>query len=72
MENKELFGRNTIKLGQIVRVKDGMEPLYTKRDKFKIVNINKNPDLMPFVALNLRTKKTYGFFEEELENENRN
>ena len=52
---------------QIVKAKEGMGKLYMKGDKFKILKINKDPDLMPIEALHLKSKETYGFTEEEIE-----
>jgi len=51
---------------QIVKAKEDYYPLYRRGDKFKIIIINKNPDLMPIEALHLRKNKIYGFFKEEL------
>jgi hypothetical protein len=56
-----------VKINQIVIVKEGLFSLYRKGDKFKIIKINDEPDLMPIEALHLRTKEIYGFVEEEFE-----
>jgi len=56
-----------MKKGDIMKVKEGEPPLYLKRDKFKILKINENPDLMPIVAMRLKDKETFGFEEDELE-----
>lgn len=54
---------------QIFEAKEDYFPLYRKGDKFIIVKINKNPDLMPIEALRLKNKKIYGFEEDELKKE---
>lgn len=53
--------------GKIVRVKDELYPLYKKRDKFKIIKINKNKYLTPIEAIHLKSRKVYGFYRDELE-----
>lgn len=58
-----------MKKGDIVKVKEGEPPLYLKGDKFKILRINENPDLMPIVAMRFKDKELYGFEEDELEND---
>lgn len=43
------------------------EPLFRKGDKFIIMNINTNPNLMEIEAMKLKSKRIYGFNEGELE-----
>jgi len=56
-----------MKKGQIRQVKENFMPLYMKGDKFKIIKINKDINLMPIEAMRLKNRKIYGFEEGELE-----
>lgn len=42
-------------------------PLFRRGDKFRIVHINEDPDLMPIEALHFRSRRIYGMEEEWLE-----
>jgi len=42
------------------------EPLFYEGDKFKIVKINTDQDLMPIEAVKIKSGRVYGFFEGEL------
>lgn len=55
-----------MKTGEIFTIKESFFPLYRKGDKFKIIKINNNPDLMPVEAVDLRSRVVYGFTEEEI------
>ena len=58
MENKE---------GKIVKVKEGLPPLYHKNDEFKILKIENEDGDLPIQAMRLRDKQIYYFYEGELE-----
>jgi len=47
--------------------KETMHPLYQKGDKFEIIKLNSDPDLVPIIAKRLKTGDMYGFYEGELE-----
>lgn len=55
-----------LKRNQIVRAKETFDPLYSRGDKFKIIKINKDPDLMSIEARMLKSGAIYGFEEGEL------
>ena len=73
--DKEFINKGRLKVGHIIRLKKGMfftpkqefYPLYRKGDKFKIVKINKEKDLLPIESLHLRTKQIYGFERDEIQ-----
>lgn len=50
-----------------VRTKIEYKPLFRKGDKFKIIKINDDPNLMPIEAIRLKDRQIYGFEEGELE-----
>lgn len=52
---------------EIVKAKEDYHPLYRKGDKFKIIKINKNPELMPIESMRIKDGEIYGFFDDELE-----
>lgn len=56
-----------MKIGQIKKTKDEFFPLYKEGDSFKIVQLNTNVNLMPIEAMRIKDKRTYGFWEGELE-----
>lgn len=53
------------KKNQIVKTKAEFRPLYYKGEKFRIIKLNKNPNLMPIEAVSMRTGECYGFEEDE-------
>lgn len=55
-----------MKQGQIKKAKENFMPLYMKGDKFKIIKINKDINLMSIEAMRLKNHKIYGFDEGEL------
>lgn len=59
----------SLKVNQIVKVKEGFYPLYYKGEKFRIIKLNKNKDLMPVEMKSLRTKETFGFEKFEIDDE---
>lgn len=50
-----------------VRAKIEVKPLFRKGDKFRIIKINDDPNLMPIEAVRLKDGEIYGFEEGELE-----
>lgn len=44
-------------------------PLFREGDRFKIIQRNDDPDLMPIEALHLRSRRIYGMEEDWLEME---
>ena len=56
-----------MKVGEIKKVNHDFESLYRKGDKFKIIRLNKDEDLMPIEAMRLKNRQIYGFEENELE-----
>lgn len=50
-----------------MKAKEDHYPLFRKGDKFKIIKLNKNPDLLPIEARRLKDGEVYGFYEGDLE-----
>ncbi len=55
-----------MKQGQIKQAKENFSPLYFKGDKFKIIKINNDINLMSIEAMRLKNRKIYGFEVDEL------
>lgn len=55
------------KVGEIRKATETFSPLYNKGDKFKIMKINEDPNLVPIEAGRIKDKAVYGFEEWELE-----
>jgi hypothetical protein len=57
-----------IKLNKIYSAKEDFEPLFRKRDKFKIIElIEDTKHFLPIVAMSLKNGDIFGFEENELE-----
>jgi len=56
-----------MKVGQIKKAKYSFYPIYKNGDKFKIIQLNENIDLMPIEAMCIKDGRIYGFWEGELE-----
>ena len=50
-----------MKIGQIKIAKETFPPLYSKGDKFKILDVTSDKDMLPILAKRLKNKKVYGF-----------
>ena len=48
------------------KAKEDFKSLYKKDDLFKIIKINKEPEMMPIEALHLKSQQIFGFVEDEL------
>jgi hypothetical protein len=56
-----------VKIGQIMVAKETFGKLYRKGDKFRILDIANNVNLMPIKAMRLKDREIYYFEEDELE-----
>lgn len=56
-----------MKVNQVVKTKEDFMPLYRKGEKFKVIRINKDENLMPVEAVSFKTGEIYGFEEKEFE-----
>jgi predicted nucleic acid-binding protein len=56
-----------VKIGQIVIAKETFDKLYRKGDKFKILDIVNNVNLISIKAMRLKDREIYYFEEDELD-----
>lgn len=56
-----------IQINRIYKTKEDFLPLFRKGDRFKILKLNEDINLMPIEALRLKDGKIYGFEENEFE-----
>ena len=56
-----------VKIGQIVIAKETFDKLYRRGDKFRILDIVNNVNLVSIKAMRLKDREIYYFEEEELD-----
>ena len=52
---------------KVFRAKEDFKPLFRKGHRFIIVDRTDDPGMLPILAMKLKNKEKYGFYEGELE-----